>query len=830
MSKKSSGHKRQSTEPSSPSNPLVLSPTKRRVFRWLAAFGLPLLILFLLELGLRLAGWGYPTAFFVPSEIGPAGIFRENQRFGWRFFPRALARAPDPIRLSKTKSPGTCRIFLFGESAALGDPEPAYGFSRILEEMLKARFPGTKFEVINVAMTAISSHVILRIARDCVPFQGDIWIFYMGNNEVVGPFGAGSVFGAKVPPRWLIRTGLITKSTRLGQFVDALFQRTPLHSAKAQHWEGMKMMLDQEIRSSDPVLHLVYDNFGNNLEAMLTLAHNAGVKTIVSSVTCNLKDCPPFASLHRPDLPTAQVTEWERLFAAGNQMQSSSRYPDALVQYRQAIDIDSTYAALPFRMAQCYEHLGDAASAQECYLRARDLDTLRFRVDSAINGISRFLSTRHAAEGVRFFNSETVLTNSCKLGIPGEECFWDHVHYNFSGNYQIARGLADQVISLVSARLQTQGVDSRRVLTQTECAEHLAFTDWDRRAVLEQMWRRVQEPPFSGQMGHQELVASWAAQRASLDKKLKEEGTGDAIRVYRAALAQRADDWLLHHRLGFLLESSGDFAGAEQQWRQVIALVPDYVDALFKLGDICARQSRSEQAIGFYQEVLRIRPHSPEALNGLGLVHMSQNQTEQAVQSFAEALKLDPGFAQADVNWGLLLTHVGKGAEAESHYRKALTSDPASVGAHLNLANLLANQKRYSEAVDAYQAALKLQPADATIPLALGNAFEAMGRSSEAILRYRQAIELNPALAEAHFNCGVALAKSGDLAGATSCFQQAARLRPEDPQAHLDLGVALAKQSRFTEAIAEFQSVLRLDPQNDAAARYLQMAKQRAQQ
>ena len=110
----------------------ALSAGKRKLFRWLAAVAIPLLILLASEIGLRLAGWAYPTHFFVSSGTGVGTVLAENEKFGWRFFPRSLAREPDPIRLARTRPPNTRRIFVFGESAALGDPEPAYGFSRIL--------------------------------------------------------------------------------------------------------------------------------------------------------------------------------------------------------------------------------------------------------------------------------------------------------------------------------------------------------------------------------------------------------------------------------------------------------------------------------------------------------------------------------------------------------------------------------------------------------------------------------------------------------------------------------------------------------------------------
>src|SRR5579864_42773 len=201
---------------------------KRAMFRWVALLGSPLLQLLVLELALRLFGWGYPAHFFLPSN--DKQVYAENEKFGWRFFPRRLSRSPDPIRLTQSKPADTFRIFVFGESAALGDPQPAYSFSRILRELLEARCPGIRFQIINTGVTAVNSHAILPIARDCVPFNGDIWIIYMGNNEVVGPFGAGSVFGAKTPPLWIIRAGLAIKRTRVGQALDWLWQSSPARS------------------------------------------------------------------------------------------------------------------------------------------------------------------------------------------------------------------------------------------------------------------------------------------------------------------------------------------------------------------------------------------------------------------------------------------------------------------------------------------------------------------------------------------------------------------------------------------------------------------------
>src|ERR1019366_6362812 len=137
---------------------------------------------------------------------------------------------------------------ILGESAAMGDPEPAYGASRYLEVLLRERFPAQKFEIVNVAITAINSHVILPIARACARQHGDLWIIYMGNNEMVGPFGAATVFGAQAPPLALVRLSLALQQTRVGQLLMALARKVRGQAATASSWGGMEMFLGNRLR------------------------------------------------------------------------------------------------------------------------------------------------------------------------------------------------------------------------------------------------------------------------------------------------------------------------------------------------------------------------------------------------------------------------------------------------------------------------------------------------------------------------------------------------------------------------------------------------------
>ena len=97
----------------------------------------PLVLFGSVELALRLAGYGYPTSFFLRTRIHGHEFYVPNEKFSCRFFPSGMARSLLPVRLPLTKSGNTYRIFLFGESAANGDPDPAYGVGRNLEVLLR---------------------------------------------------------------------------------------------------------------------------------------------------------------------------------------------------------------------------------------------------------------------------------------------------------------------------------------------------------------------------------------------------------------------------------------------------------------------------------------------------------------------------------------------------------------------------------------------------------------------------------------------------------------------------------------------------------------------
>ena len=791
-------------------------PRKRR--RWAFRVGailLPIGALGLLEVGLRLCGYGYPTAFALGDEIGRGEALVDNPQFARRYFPPGLARSPQPFRFAAKKPQNTTRIFVLGESAAMGDPEPSYGFARMLELLLRNRFPGRNFEVINAGVTAINSHVIRDIARDLAPREGDVWVIYMGNNEVVGPFGAGTVFGAQTPSLRAIRAGLALKKLRIGQLAEDVRYRIGGKS-RLRRWEGMEMFLKQQVGADDPRLAKVYQHFETNLRDIIETGSRAGAKIVLSTVASNLKDCPPFASVHAPRF--SKTNDWDAAYREGIERQGETNHAQALELFRRTAGLDDRHAQLQFGLAQSQLELGRTNEARKAFELARDLDALRFRADSRINEI---ISTVAAQKrDVKLVDAVQIVNRSSTNGIAGEEFLFEHVHFNFEGNYLMASALADAVAEVLP--LKREG--SNRELTSGETARLLGFTIWDQLQLADEMIKRFQQPPFTDQLGHAARLANWESKRAELQKRWQPAAFEQAVQMYQEALTNTPGDWVLHENFAKLLQNIGEPKEAEREWRRVVESLPHYAAGYYSLADVLDGQGKSGEAMEYFHRALRAKPDSVEARNGIGLALANQGKREEAIGQYRKALAQKPDFAEARVNLGQLLGEQGHEEQAKEQYMLALRYNSNSAAAHINLGKVLAKENKQAEAIEHYRAALRINPENAIAHYNLGNALSASG-SPEAMEHFAAAVKSNPRFAEAHYNLGLQLAKQNRNEEALAQLAEAVRLKPDFTDGRLNYGVALAKSRRFDEAMAEFEAVLRVDPANAAAKKFLEQAR-----
>ena len=514
-----------------------LSRGKRWFFRAAALTLVPAVLLLLLEGALQIGGYGHPSEFFV--RVAGRDVYETNQQFGQRFFPPALVRAPVWYEMSATKPQGCYRIFVLGSSAAMGTPEPAFGFGRMLEAMLRIRYPETRFEVVNAAMTAINSHVVRPIARDCARHQPDLFIIYTGNNEFTGPYGPGTVFNSGSLSLPLLRGSIWANSTKTGQLLRDVLQWSGIRRDEWSSWQGMQMFLDHQVPPDDPCVETVYDHYRANLADVCDVAHHCRASVLLCTVATNLKDCPPFTSVHRSDLGASEQSRWEQLYAEGRRLTTCGRSAEAIEQFLLAAEIDDRFADLQFCLGRCCLALGQNAEARRRFVLARDLDAVRFRADTRINEIVREVGQQGAGD-LRLVDVERSLaaSDAARQAIPGEELFYEHVHLNPQGNYQVAKTLFDAMVPLLRDRI-AQGPTAVAAPTESEVDQWIALSPWSRLRMFQDMAAMQERAPFTSQLDDGPRKQA----RQKQLRRLAAAGTSASVlrsarRTYEAALSR----------------------------------------------------------------------------------------------------------------------------------------------------------------------------------------------------------------------------------------------------------------------------------------------------
>ena len=724
---------------------LPLSPRRKWLFRLFALVVMPLLLTLLLaavvETGLRLGGYGFDTRFFRSIHIGGQEYFLNNEKFIQRFFPPQLARWPDSFIFPAVKPPDTIRVFVFGESAAMGDPQPAFGASRYMEVLLRERFPGKKFEVINLGITAIDSHVILPIACECAKHDGDFWIVYMGNNEMVGPYGAATVFGAQALPRRAAQFNLAIQQTRTGQLLVAGLRHLGGKS-KLDSWGGMEMFLENQIAPGDPRKETVYKNFAGNLRDIVAAGTGSGAKVILSTVSVNLKDCPPFASLTDSNLPAADRQRFDQVFAEGKSLQAHGNYPAAAERFTQATQLEPQFAEAHFRLAQCELEMTNAMAAEQFQI-ACDLDALPFRADTKINSAIRQEAQQHAGDRLVLCDAEKTLAQTSPAHIAGDDTFFEHVHFNFDGNYRLGKMWAEQIGQM----LERQGISPAATnwVSQESCDRALGLTIWNRQFVLQSVMRRMETPPLSTQFNNAERLEQVRAGELSLRQQEAQPGAVQQVRdEFTAALEHAPADKYLYQGQANFLESILDPQGAIAAYRRALELQPDsYYDCL-QLGRLLGEQNQPEQGEPFLEQAAILRPSIPDTWFELGRVLAAQSKFAAALDCMERAARLRPQDSSYVCYAAEMLGKLNRHAEAIQHYRRAIGMNPDSWETHFELAGELVAVNQPEEAAREYAAVLKINPRHVISQLNLGVLLVRFNRLDEAIACFQNALKLEP--------------------------------------------------------------------------------------
>lgn len=418
------------------------SPQQYR-HRAAVTFALPFLLLLAVEGVLRLKGFGGYPPFIRKSGRLPSGedvcLVEPAASKPYFFANPARPGYADQTNFLLPKPPGVVRIFLFGESAAKGYPQPRnLAMSAFLEAMLEDCWPDRRAEVINLGTTAIASFTIPYMVRDALAFEPDLFIFYTGNNEFYGAYGTVSL---NALGGHSLSTARLLRAVRGLAIVQAL--GSWLYTGPGENRTLMEEMIGQAVVAADsPLRSAAARNLRENLSAALAAAKKAGVPTLVCTTASNESGLAPLGLDDSGNLDSAAQARLNELLESAAKTRSPSQ---ALAAAQEAVQLAPQHALARYLMGRALVASGSRTEARKAFLEARDLDTMPWRPVAATEQAIREAA---AMSGSALCDVAENFRADSSDGATGWQLADDHVHLSVEGQARAARAMVESFSAL----------------------------------------------------------------------------------------------------------------------------------------------------------------------------------------------------------------------------------------------------------------------------------------------------------------------------------------------------------------------------------------------
>jgi tetratricopeptide (TPR) repeat protein len=260
-------------------------------------------------------------------------------------------------------------------------------------------------------------------------------------------------------------------------------------------------------------------------------------------------------------------------------------------------------------------------------------------------------------------------------------------------------------------------------------------------------------------------------------------------------------------------QQRGDFEAAIQDYRKVLELRPNTVEAKVNLGAALVRVGRFDEAIAMYRSALPSVSQKNSVLMNIALAYYKKGDFENAREQLETVHKAQPNDVRSAILLGDTYLRLGKFDAAVALLEPLEAKNSQNLDFEYVLGSALIQSGRRRDGVSRIeQVAESGNSADAYMlagmTLSQMNEFEKARHDLDAALR------LNPKLPGIYTLAGIARDKNGDVKEAESAFREALKINPDDFDANLYLGAILLKRREMDEAKPYLDRALRLNPIN----------------
>ena len=394
---------------------------------------------------------------FLPDSYRGYLMPDRNGMVKWAIGPYEPSQAATGFNIPvvEKKPDNTIRIISLGTSGTEGwlsaqtvlnkyglppDPGSLSSYSRALEfAMNESAEPASKkIEVINLGVAAYNITDVIRMLKDSLRLDPDMFIIQIGGNETWTAERAkwSSLIDTDVPYLYTelgyeILTGIKAGWQTLSVGGNA-FNPLALFSSKPQ-----PVVLEPPGRA--PGLGPRLENYSAELERLGKFLARKGIPSLFLVPSQNLADFLPFGSMAKIGTDAETLDSLNRLLIealAAPPSESRERYMEILA-------LDDGIAEANFQLGKIYLKENDPVKARELFWKANNRDLVLKRLPSDFHDISRKFIAQNAfifIDEMAFFESES------SDGVVGYNWLDDDVHPSRKGQFYLGREIAKTIV------------------------------------------------------------------------------------------------------------------------------------------------------------------------------------------------------------------------------------------------------------------------------------------------------------------------------------------------------------------------------------------------
>ncbi len=424
----------------------------------------------------------------------------------------------------------------------------------------------------------------------------------------------------------------------------------------------------------------------------------------------------------------------QQYLESGNRYFDQGKYAEAIVEYRNAIEIDATFGEARKRLGEAYARTGDDRNAFSEFIRAADL--LPSDVNVQLNAGRLLLVDKKPqdalarADAVLKIQPENidalVLRGNALSGLTSFEEALDAIDqaikldpsrgttYTDLGQVQLAQGQRDQAQAAFSKAVQLAPKEMRTLLAlanfywstgrpkEAEGAFEQALTvepanvDANKfmAAFKFSTGRRLEAEPYL-----RRIAAASSGPDGTLalaDYYILIERPKDAISTLQSLKSlQNLTDVKL--RLARAYSADGDRTKAFELVDQVLSGNGKDAGAQLLRGQLLWQEGRRDEAFLAIQTATSIAPLSAEAQFELGRAYASRGDRQAAQIAFTEVLRINPRATAAQLHLAMLQSQT-RPNEAVRTAEDASRNDPGSLFTSLALVRSLISARDFERA------------------------------------------------------------------------------------------------------------------------------------